>query len=170
MEEQAKKIKKLVIGELVTSIVFTIVYGFACFVMLIVYGFATVIAAIVAGAAGSEEKVDMPIEGQIIITVLFILAILTLVMMVLSIVALVLTYMMGNDTTIAAMTAPCHVNTTFIPIDARKLPIAEFFPKMMSNWKELYAELDPEHRQIFWRKLIRKISVSQQGQGVAVLY
>ena len=40
----------------------------------------------------------------------------------------------------------------------------------VSNWKELYAELDPEHRRLFWRKLIRKISVSQQGQGVAVLY
>ena len=119
MEEQAKKIKKLVIGELVTSIVFTIVYGFACFIMLIVYGFATVIAAIVAGAAGSEEKVDMPIEGQIIITILFILAILTLVMMVLSIVALVLTRKLGEkkgNVTVGVLAIIANVPTIFVPV------------------------------------------------------
>ena len=119
MEEQTKKIKKLIIGEMVTSIVFTIVYGFACFVMLIVYGFATVIAAIVAGAAGSEEKVDMPIEGQIIITILFILAILTLVMMVLSIVALVLSRKLGAkkmNLTVGILAIIANIPTIFVPV------------------------------------------------------
>ena len=40
----------------------------------------------------------------------------------------------------------------------------------VSNWKDLYQELDAEHRRSFWRNLVKEIAVSQQGQGVAVLY
>lgn len=39
-----------------------------------------------------------------------------------------------------------------------------------SNWKEIYTELDPEHRRLFWRNIIKEISVSLEGQGVAVIY
>ena len=39
-----------------------------------------------------------------------------------------------------------------------------------SNWKDLYAELDPKHRRAFWQNLVSEIAVSQQGQAVAVLY
>ena len=38
------------------------------------------------------------------------------------------------------------------------------------NWKELYLELDPEHRRSFWRNLISEIAVDQQLQGFAVAY
>lgn len=39
-----------------------------------------------------------------------------------------------------------------------------------SNWKDLYRELDREHRRIFWRKLIREIAVTLDGQGFQIVY
>ena len=39
-----------------------------------------------------------------------------------------------------------------------------------SNWKDLYMELDEEHRRIFWRKLIKKIVVTHESQCVDVIY
>ena len=40
----------------------------------------------------------------------------------------------------------------------------------VSNWKDLYLQLDEEHRRSFWHGLLQQIVVNQQGQGVAVLY
>lgn len=39
-----------------------------------------------------------------------------------------------------------------------------------SNWKELYAQLDDEHKRSFWHNLIKEIVVDEQLQVVAVLY
>lgn len=39
-----------------------------------------------------------------------------------------------------------------------------------SNWKDLYYELDAEHRRSFWRNIVKEIVVTVEGQGVAVLY
>ena len=39
-----------------------------------------------------------------------------------------------------------------------------------SNWKDLYHQLDDIHKRSFWHSLLKEIAVSQQGQGVAVLY
>lgn len=39
-----------------------------------------------------------------------------------------------------------------------------------SNWHDLYAELDDEHRRMFWRKLISKIVISVETQVVEVMY
>lgn len=40
----------------------------------------------------------------------------------------------------------------------------------VSNWKDLYLQLDEEHRRSFWHGLLQQIVVNEQGQGVAVLY
>lgn len=40
----------------------------------------------------------------------------------------------------------------------------------VSNWKDLYLQLDEKHRRSFWHGLLQQIVVNQQGQGVAVLY
>lgn len=39
-----------------------------------------------------------------------------------------------------------------------------------SNWKDLYAELDEEHRRSFWRGLIKKIVITVEAQPVDVIY
>ena len=74
MEEKAKKIKKLVIGELVANIVFTVVYFIAFLVMLFVFGFAAVFAAIISALFGGEPDATIPPEGRAIITILLILS------------------------------------------------------------------------------------------------
>lgn len=40
----------------------------------------------------------------------------------------------------------------------------------VSNWKDLYCELDEEHRRLFWRNLVSEIRVSLEGQAVEILY
>ena len=39
-----------------------------------------------------------------------------------------------------------------------------------SNWKDLYMELDEEHRRLFWRSLISEVRVSLAGQAVEIMY
>ena len=39
-----------------------------------------------------------------------------------------------------------------------------------ANWKELYQELDPEHRRSFWRGLISEIVVDVETQVIEVIY
>lgn len=39
-----------------------------------------------------------------------------------------------------------------------------------SNWHDLYAELDDEHRRSFWRNMVREIVVTVEAQPVDVLY
>ena len=39
-----------------------------------------------------------------------------------------------------------------------------------SNWKDLYTELDEEHRRLFWQNLVSEIRVSLEGQAVEILY
>ena len=39
-----------------------------------------------------------------------------------------------------------------------------------SNWKELYAQLDEEHKRSFWHNLVQQIVVDQYLQVVGVLY
>ena len=39
-----------------------------------------------------------------------------------------------------------------------------------SNWKDLYRQLDDEHKRSFWHSLIQQIVVSQSAQVVDVLY
>jgi len=39
-----------------------------------------------------------------------------------------------------------------------------------SNWKELYAELDDEHRRSFWHNLVTEISVDQYLQPFRIVY
>ena len=39
-----------------------------------------------------------------------------------------------------------------------------------ANWKEIYAELDAEHRRAFWRGLIREIVVSVDATPVRIIY
>jgi len=33
--------------------------------------------------------------------------------------------------------------------------------ELPNNWKEVYEELDVEHRRIFWSKIIKRIEVSE---------
>lgn len=40
----------------------------------------------------------------------------------------------------------------------------------VSNWKDLYLQLDEKHRRSFWHGLLQQIVVNEQGQGVGVLY
>ncbi len=39
-----------------------------------------------------------------------------------------------------------------------------------SNWKDLYRELDDEHRRLFWRSLVSEVRVSLEGQAVEIMY
>lgn len=39
-----------------------------------------------------------------------------------------------------------------------------------SNWKDLYLELDPEHRRSFWRNLIKEIRVTLEAQPFQIVY
>lgn len=39
-----------------------------------------------------------------------------------------------------------------------------------SDWKQVYAKLDEEHRRSFWHNLLQQIVVNKQGQGIGVLY
>lgn len=39
-----------------------------------------------------------------------------------------------------------------------------------SNWKDLYAQLDAEHRRSFWRNLIKEIRVDVENTGFQIVY
>lgn len=39
-----------------------------------------------------------------------------------------------------------------------------------ANWKEIYADLDEEHRRMFWRKMVKEIVVTVEGTPVDVIY
>lgn len=39
-----------------------------------------------------------------------------------------------------------------------------------SNWKDLYHELDDEHRRLFWRKLIKGIAIPLENTDFQILY
>ena len=53
--------------------------------------------------------------------------------------------------------------------DIQKTPALKT-QNFVSNWKDLYYELDQEHRRSFWRSIVQQVVVNQQGQAVAVLY
>lgn len=40
----------------------------------------------------------------------------------------------------------------------------------VSNWKDLYQELDDEHRRSFWRSLIKEVKIDENGKPVEILY
>ena len=40
----------------------------------------------------------------------------------------------------------------------------------VSNWKDLYQELDEKHKRLFWRNLISGIDVSVENTGFHILY
>lgn len=39
-----------------------------------------------------------------------------------------------------------------------------------SNWKELYMELDEDHRRSFWRNIIKKIIVDVEISTFDIIY
>ena len=41
---------------------------------------------------------------------------------------------------------------------------------LASDWKEIYAKLDQEHRRSFWHNLVKQIVVNKQLQVVQILY
>ena len=42
--------------------------------------------------------------------------------------------------------------------------------KFTANWKELYNELDAEHRRAFWRNIIKGVKIDENGTPVEILY
>lgn len=42
--------------------------------------------------------------------------------------------------------------------------------KFTANWKELYNELDAEHRRSFWRTIINGVKIDENGTPVEILY
>ena len=42
--------------------------------------------------------------------------------------------------------------------------------KFTSKWKDLYQDLDQEHKRAFWRGLISGIKIDEDGQPVEILY
>ena len=40
----------------------------------------------------------------------------------------------------------------------------------VSNWKDLYYELDDEHRRSFWHKLVKEIHVDLENSGFQIMY
>lgn len=40
----------------------------------------------------------------------------------------------------------------------------------VSNWKDLYYELDEEHRRSFWHKLVKEIHIDLENSGFQIMY
>ena len=119
MEQKLSKIKKLLIGGLVSTIVCTILYFLAFMVMLFVYGFAAVLAAIITAMFGGEGNADISPEGKLVITLLLILAFVTLFMIIVYIVALVLSRKMVDKKkriAVCILAIVGNIPTIFIPV------------------------------------------------------
>lgn len=46
----------------------------------------------------------------------------------------------------------------------------EITHKFTSNWKDLYQELDREHKRSFWRNLIQGIEIDENANPIKILY
>lgn len=46
----------------------------------------------------------------------------------------------------------------------------EITHKFTSNWKDLYQELDREHKRSFWRNLIQGIEIDENAKPIKILY
>lgn len=42
--------------------------------------------------------------------------------------------------------------------------------KFTANWKDLYQELDDEHRRSFWRGLVKEVVIDTDAQPIRILY
>ena len=92
-----KKTRKFLLGGMILNIIFQFVYFIAFFITTFIYGFAMVIAlifgAVISGAAGQDydsSKMEMPLEGKILIITFLVLALLAFIGMILAIVAFAL--------------------------------------------------------------------------------
>ena len=76
-------------------------------------------------------------------------------------------YLMGNITQSEYKAKTAEIQQKLAEI-AKTAPLkTQIF---VSNWKDLYHELDPEHRRSFWHNLIKEIRVDLETQGFEVLY
>ena len=120
MEKTFKKIKGLLIGGLVSSVVLSFVYFLVFVVFLFAYGFAAVIGAvIVAMFGGDPETVTIDPTAQVWLTLILILSVATLLMIVLYIVALVLSRKYqekGKRTAVGILAIIANVPTIFVPV------------------------------------------------------
>lgn len=76
-------------------------------------------------------------------------------------------YLLGNITIDEYKTKTAELQKKIAEI--QKTPALKT-QNFVSNWKDLYYELDQEHRRSFWRSIVQQVVVNQQGQAVAVLY
>lgn len=76
-------------------------------------------------------------------------------------------YLLGNITQEEYKTKTAEIQQKLAEIQKKPPLKTQIFA---SNWKDLYAELDEEHRRSFWRRLIKKIFVTVENQPFDVLY
>lgn len=122
-----KKTRKFLLGGMILNIVFQLVYFLAFFITTFIYGFAMVIAvifgAVISGAAGQDydsSKVDMPLEGKILIITFLVLALLAFVGMILAIVAFALSKKADNKKkrlAVGILAVIASVPVIYIPLE-----------------------------------------------------
>ena len=119
MDKKFKRIRKLLIGALVATILLTIIYFLVFLVMLFVYGFAAVVAAIIVAIFGGQEEVTMDPTGQLIVSLFFVLSVISAAMIIPNIVVLVLSRKLDVQKTrvaVSVMSIVANVPTIIIPV------------------------------------------------------
>lgn len=53
--------------------------------------------------------------------------------------------------------------------EIQKMPVLKT-RNFSANWKDLYAELDDEHKQLFWHNLIKEIHISVEKEPIEIIY
>ena len=43
-------------------------------------------------------------------------------------------------------------------------------PDLPKNWKEVYTSLDPEHKQIFWKKVIDRVIITNENKDAPDIF
>ena len=76
-------------------------------------------------------------------------------------------YLMGNISKDEYKTKSADIQQKIAEIQKKPCLKTQNFA---SNWKDLYQELDAEHRRSFWRNIVKEIAVSLEGQAFAVFY
>lgn len=76
-------------------------------------------------------------------------------------------YLLGNIEKTAYTAKSAELQR--IIADLEKTP-KEITHKFTSGWKDLYQELDREHKRSFWRNLIQGIEIDENAKPIKILY
>lgn len=76
-------------------------------------------------------------------------------------------YLMGNITETEYREKSADLQRTIAELSKEPKPNTTTFT---AGWKDLYQELDDEHRQAFWRSLIKEVRIDENSQPISILY